>query len=438
VVGYSQLDSYGTWSQDPGHGAVWYPRVAVADWAPYRYGHWEWISPWGWTWIDDAPWGFAPFHYGRWTMIGQRWAWVPGRMVARPAYAPALVVFMGSGSQFSFSVGSGPGVGWYPLAPGEAWWPAYRTSPRYVSFVNYSINLNNYPRNYDHHVWRQRPFAATSVSEDDFRRGRPVYRHWQAVSPQAIGRVQVGVVPGSPQTRQPRDSYNGPRLQTQPPTSMPPGGAPQRFWSGRAQAPAVQERFRAQREEQRLQHDAERGAREQIRQQEPQRNPQDPRVQREAFQQRQLQDQRFQQEAWQRRQQQEQAIRQQQDQRTQREAVQQQRQQEQAQRQQQQQQQQFQRQQEHALRQQQEQAQRQQQQVQRQQEQAQRQQQHQQQAQGLQRVPQQAVQEVVRQQQQAQQAQQPQAPRGPDGRGEGRGHRDGGGGEGRGRGHRGD
>jgi hypothetical protein len=78
VVGYSQLDPYGTWSQDPGYGAVWYPRVAVADWAPYRYGHWEWISPWGWTWIDDAPWGFAPFHYGRWTMIGQRWAWVPG------------------------------------------------------------------------------------------------------------------------------------------------------------------------------------------------------------------------------------------------------------------------------------------------------------------------------------------------------------------------
>jgi hypothetical protein len=440
VVGYAQLDPYGTWSQDPGHGAVWYPRVAVADWAPYRYGHWDWISPWGWTWIDDAPWGFAPFHYGRWTMIGQRWAWVPGRMVARPAYAPALVVFMGSGSQFSFSVGSGPGVGWYPLAPGEAWWPTYRTSPRYVGFVNYSINLHNYPRNYDHHVWRQRPFAATAVSEDDFRRGRPVYRHWQPVSPQAIGRVQVGVVPGSPQTRQPREATNGPRLLSQPPASVQPGGAPQRFWSGRAQAPAVQEQFRAQREQDRLQHDAERGAREQVRQQEQQRHPQDPRTPRENFQQRQPQDQRAQQEAWQRRQQ-EQAIRQQQDQRAQREAGQQRPQQEQVQRQQ-----------EQAQRQQQEQAQRQQQQVQRQQEQIQRQQQHAQrqreqarregwqrerEPQGLQRVPQQAVQEVVRQQQQQQQPQlqQPQGPRGPEGRGEGRGHREGGG-EGRGRGSR--
>lgn len=455
VVGYAQLDPYGTWSQDPGYGAVWFPRVAVADWAPYRYGHWEWISPWGWTWIDDAPWGFAPFHYGRWTMIGQRWAWVPGRMVARPAYAPALVVFMGSGAQFSFSVGSGPGVGWYPLAPGEAWWPAYRTSPRYVSFVNYSINLGNYPRSYDHHVWRQRPFAATAVSEDDFRRGRPVYRHWQPVSPQAIGRVQVGVVPGSPQTRQPRETYNGPRLQSQPPATMQPGGAPQRFWSGRAQAPAVQEQFRAQREQDRLQHDAERAAREQIRQQEQPRHPQDPRVQREGFQQRPPQDQRVQQEAWQHRQQQGQAIRQPQEQRAQREAWQQRQQQEQAQRQQQQQfqrqQEQVQRQQEHAQRQQQEQARR---------ESWQRQREQAREPQGLQRVPQQAVQDVVRQQQQQQQQQHPQpqrvpqrevvpaaqvapqaqaqpqqAPRAHEGRGEGRGHREGGG-EGRGRGQR--
>ena len=20
----------------------------------------------GWTWVDDAPWGWAPYHYGRW------------------------------------------------------------------------------------------------------------------------------------------------------------------------------------------------------------------------------------------------------------------------------------------------------------------------------------------------------------------------------------
>ena len=29
-------------------------------------GRWVWTEPWGWTWVDDQPWGFAPSHYGRW------------------------------------------------------------------------------------------------------------------------------------------------------------------------------------------------------------------------------------------------------------------------------------------------------------------------------------------------------------------------------------
>jgi hypothetical protein len=89
VVGSAGLDRYGSWDQDPEFGAVWFPSGLADDWAPYRYGHWETIQPWGWTWVDDAPWGFAPFHYGRWTTIGGRWAWVPGRLPRRPAYLPA-------------------------------------------------------------------------------------------------------------------------------------------------------------------------------------------------------------------------------------------------------------------------------------------------------------------------------------------------------------
>lgn len=38
LPGYQQLDAYGEWSQDATYGAVWYPQVTVADWAPYRYG----------------------------------------------------------------------------------------------------------------------------------------------------------------------------------------------------------------------------------------------------------------------------------------------------------------------------------------------------------------------------------------------------------------
>lgn len=277
VVGYAELDQHGQWSQDPDLGAVWYPQVAVQDWAPYRYGHWSWVAPWGWTWIDDAAWGFAPFHYGRWTMIGNRWAWVPGRMAARPVYSPALVVFLGGGGA-QFTIGSGPAVGWYPLAPGEAWYPVYRASPRYLGFANFNINLNAWPRHASNHAWRQRPFATTAVRVDDFRRGHPVHRNWQPVQWHGNGAAQVGVVPARPDFRRRADAQPAVRLQAAPPAAV----APQRVWGGgREAAPAVREQWNAQREQNRLQRDAERAARDQVRQQEFGRQQQDLRTQRE-------------------------------------------------------------------------------------------------------------------------------------------------------------
>src|SRR5215472_11492425 len=97
-------------------------------------------GPWGWTLIDDAPWGFAPFHYGRWAMVGGGWVWIPGRMVVgvRPVYAPALVAFVG-GPRFSIGVTVGGGVGmaaWFPLGPHEVYRPAYHVSEVYVRQVN--------------------------------------------------------------------------------------------------------------------------------------------------------------------------------------------------------------------------------------------------------------------------------------------------------------
>ncbi|MGO8013232.1 DUF6600 domain-containing protein, partial [Rhizobium ruizarguesonis] len=77
VIGYRDLDTYGTWYSEPEYGHVWRPTLLVDDWAPYRYGRWIWVAPWGWTWIDDAPWGFAPSHYGRWAYLRHRWYWVP-------------------------------------------------------------------------------------------------------------------------------------------------------------------------------------------------------------------------------------------------------------------------------------------------------------------------------------------------------------------------
>jgi hypothetical protein len=139
MTGAEDLDRYGRWDRHPEYGMVWFPLQVGADWAPYRHGRWTWSVRWGWTWVDDAPWGFAPFHYGRWVHWGGRWVWSPGAYVARPVYAPALVAWVG-GSNVSFSVSiggySGPAVGWVPLAPRDYYVPPYRYHPRYVERVN--------------------------------------------------------------------------------------------------------------------------------------------------------------------------------------------------------------------------------------------------------------------------------------------------------------
>ena len=137
MSGVEELDRYGSWDQNTEYGALWVPRGVAVGWAPYSTGHWAYVRPWGWTWVDDAPWGFAPFHYGRWVYYRNAWCWAPGTRVARPVYAPALVAWVG-GPRVSVSVniGGGPAVGWFPLAPREVYVPGYRVSPRYVQNIN--------------------------------------------------------------------------------------------------------------------------------------------------------------------------------------------------------------------------------------------------------------------------------------------------------------
>jgi hypothetical protein len=177
MPGYAALDGYGDWQEDPGYGAVWFPRVVSAGWAPYSAGHWAWIAPWGWTWIDDAPWGFAPSHYGRWAYVGSRWGWVPGPRV-RPCYAPAVVAFVGaSGPNWSVRVGSGPGVAWYPLGPRDAYRPVYRASPTYVARIN-RVTVNNIvmgDRRPPPYANRNVPGAITGMPARNFVEGRPAH-----------------------------------------------------------------------------------------------------------------------------------------------------------------------------------------------------------------------------------------------------------------------
>jgi hypothetical protein len=209
TIGYADLGQYGGWQQVPEYGPVWIPRVS-AGWVPYRYGRWVWVDPWGWTWIDDAPWGFAPFHYGRWVRLSPGWAWVPGPIVARPVYAPALVAFVGgSGWQASIGIGSEP-VAWFPLAPHEPFIPSYRVSQTYVQRVNITqVNATNMDVTRITYANRNVAGAVTAVPRDAFVHARPVAAAAAAVPREAIRSAPVvAAAPAVPQraSRLPNDA----------------------------------------------------------------------------------------------------------------------------------------------------------------------------------------------------------------------------------------
>jgi hypothetical protein len=188
VTGAEDLDEYGHWRYVADYGPVWAPAAVAPGWAPYRFGHWVWVAPWGWTWVEDEPWGFAPFHYGRWAFVESSWCWVPGPVVVRPVYAPALVAFVGGGG---FGVGVGVGVAWFPLAPREVFVPWYRTSPGYVNNVNITNTrvsvtqvtnvynttiINNTTTNVTRINYANQHVAnaVTAVNHDTFVNARPV------------------------------------------------------------------------------------------------------------------------------------------------------------------------------------------------------------------------------------------------------------------------
>src|SRR5256886_2203844 len=109
--------------------------------------------------------------------VGGGWAWVPGRVVARPVYAPALVVFVG-GRNWSLAIAGGSGVAWFPLAPEEPYVPAYRVSNTYIRNVNVTnVNVTNISvtnvnvTNINYRNRRERD-GVTVVSRETFEIGR--------------------------------------------------------------------------------------------------------------------------------------------------------------------------------------------------------------------------------------------------------------------------
>ena len=240
VVGYEDLDDNGDWRDDSNYGHVWYPNHVDAGWAPYHQGHWAWVAPWGWTWVDDAPWGYAPFHYGRWVSVSGRWGWVAGPVDVQPVYAPALVAFIGGG------IGVGVDVGWFPLGPREVYVPTYNVSPAYVNRVNISntnvstttvtnvynttivnknTTVNNTTINNITYVNKTVPGAVTAVPQRAFVSAQPVARAAVKVDARQMASApvltRVAVAPS-------RESVLGARANTANHVTEPPAAVANR------------------------------------------------------------------------------------------------------------------------------------------------------------------------------------------------------------------
>ena len=102
---YDALSPYGKWLYDVNYGYVWTPNEGNKFRPYYTNGYWA-MTDAGCTWISNYPWGWAPFHYGRWVNDAlYHWIWVPGNK-----WAPAWVVWRLNGDY----------VGWTPITPGTS------------------------------------------------------------------------------------------------------------------------------------------------------------------------------------------------------------------------------------------------------------------------------------------------------------------------------
>ncbi|MGZ3444424.1 MAG: DUF6600 domain-containing protein [Myxococcaceae bacterium] len=198
------LSPYGQWvdtGDGPNDGRAWRPDPDVVgeEFQPYATGgHWVY-SDWGWTWESDYPWGWAPFHYGRWALTPSwGWVWYPGTV-----WAPAWVDWRFGGGY----------IGWAPLPPVgfavvvQPWRPYWCFVPSNV-FVYRDVWGYRLPVDRIHSAYaatvpvhqavsygRARWYAGPPLPQVEHAIGRPVPRV-TGFTPPAPGRVQP-VLPGS-------------------------------------------------------------------------------------------------------------------------------------------------------------------------------------------------------------------------------------------------
>ena len=251
IPGTADLDDNGQWQQAPEYGPVWVPTVVAVGWVPYRYGHWVWVTPWGWTWIDDAPWGYAPFHYGRWVTWKNSWCWVPAPKHGRPGrtvYAPAVVGWVGSPAPGTGTAVSH--VGWFPLGAREVYVPPYRASTTYGRNINITnttiVNNTSISNVYQNdskpqHYANQTASAVTTVPRNTFISGQRVNGHVTQVPPALL--TASAVTPEAPAIAPIHQSVLGPAEGR---VVRPPGALMQRTVIARAPPPAAPVSFEKQ------------------------------------------------------------------------------------------------------------------------------------------------------------------------------------------------
>lgn len=99
---YVHLEPHGSWFETDDYGYVWQPHDIDAEWFPYGEGRWVYTDV-GWTWFSSEPYGWAVYHYGRWSNVHDLgWVWVPGT-----EWGPGWVSWRSSPAY----------VGWAPLPP---------------------------------------------------------------------------------------------------------------------------------------------------------------------------------------------------------------------------------------------------------------------------------------------------------------------------------
>lgn len=197
---YNNLQPYGQWINYGQHGYCWVPNNVGSNFRPYySNGHWV-MTDYGNTWVSDYSWGWAPFHYGRWTYDDYYgWIWVPGN-----TWGPAWVSWRNGGGYY----------GWAPLAPGInvniAIGPrSYCSNDWWVFIPQRHIYSNRFQRYWRGAQYNTTIINRTTVINNTYVRGnrRYVAGPRRASVQQATGRpvrtygVRSGLKPGRSQVR---------------------------------------------------------------------------------------------------------------------------------------------------------------------------------------------------------------------------------------------